>query len=154
MAGVETEQPDPLQVANGRRYLLVALSFLALTSLAVTATYLVRIGPGQLPQQLTRLALLLALGYFVLRGQPWARWVLLLLLLGGLWVAIPVLTRDGAFARDNLAGTLALLTMYVGYGVVARGLLYSESVRAFFRFHKLDRIARKLGGKSASTPAT
>ena len=140
-------------IAAGRRYLLVALGFLALTSIVVSIAYVMRIGPVRLPQQVGRLVILLALGYFVLRGRAWARWVLLACLLGGLWVAFPLFTRPGAFSRASLSATLPLLVMYLGYGVIARGLMYSESVRAFFRAHRRsDRVATR-GGDDSTSPA-
>lgn len=121
------------QAEIGRRFLTVAVACLLLTSLAVSAFMLSTVGLHRLPQHIVRTALLLLLGYFLLRGRQWARWLLLALLAAALWIALPAIVRADAYSGPNLPGTLALLAMYVGYAVIARGLLWSGSVKAFFR---------------------
>jgi hypothetical protein len=127
---------DAAQVARGRSYLLVAVGFLVFASVVTIIVYIVRLGPGQITQQLGRLAVTLVLGFFLLQGRAWARWLLLAFLLAGLWVALGIILRPGAFAGEHLTVTLPLLVMYVGYAVIARGLIYSDDVRAFFRAHR------------------
>ena len=139
----ESEEADP---EVGWRYVLAAAGLLVAADLAVLAGYVARIGTDRLPQQLVRLLILLGLCWALLRGRQWARWLTVALLLGGLWVGIGVLGRPGAFARPNLPGTLAMLALYLCYGVVARGLIWSASVRAFFR-------ARRPGGAPPAAAA-
>jgi hypothetical protein len=136
MESKETEvEADP---KVGRRYVLAAVALLVTVDLVVLVGYLARIGTDRLPQQLVRLLLLLGLCWALLRGRQWARWLTVVLLFGGLWVGMGVLGQPGAFGRERLPGTLGMLTLYVGYGIVARGLIWSASVRAFFRNRRAD----------------
>jgi hypothetical protein len=130
------ETPSVDAVAHGRRYLQIALVFLIATDIAVTVAYVVRLGPGRLPQQVVRLMLWLLIAFFILKGKGWARWLLVVLLLGGLMALLPTLTRPNAFAPGERLGTALMAAMYAGYGVVARGLIWSDSVRAFFHAHR------------------
>lgn len=127
----ETEEVADPEI--GRRYVLAAVGLLVSANLVVLVGYLVRIGTDRLPQQSVRLLLLLGLCWALLRGRQWARWLTVVLLFGALWVGMGVFGRPGAFARENLLGTLGLLALYVCYGVVGRALIWSASVRAFFR---------------------
>jgi hypothetical protein len=125
---------DPEQVARGRRYVqLAATAFVALSLLSI-AVYVARLGAGWLSQQAVRLALTVALAIGLVRGQAWARWLTLAACVLGLAAAMPAFAGD-AFTEPRLPGTLALLAMFVAYGFIARGLVWSESVRAFFRAH-------------------
>ena len=129
-------KPDPELVAHGRRHLRAALAFLIVTSVATAVVYLYRLGPDQIRQQVVSLCLLVLLGTFLLHGRAWARWVLLAILLVSLWIGFPVLTRPGAWSLHGLQGTIPVLVMYTGYAVIALGLVWSKSVRAFFRAHR------------------
>lgn len=55
------------------------------------------------------------------------------LVLASLVTIVAYVARIGT---DRLSSTLPLLVLYLGYAIIARGLLYSESVRAFFRAHR------------------
>ena len=55
-----------------------------------------------------------------------------ILLLLGAWTLTAPLLAIGSFSGDQLWSSLALLVLFVGYGVIIRGFLYSNSVRAFF----------------------
>lgn len=133
---LSSSEVDPAHVAAGRRYLQWALAFLVLASVTVTALYVVRIGFGNFPQQVVRLVLLLVIGHFLLRGRAWARWLLLALLLWGVWVSLPIVLQTDTYRPENLPARLPLLVMFVGYVFVVRGLMYSRSVQAFFRAHR------------------
>jgi hypothetical protein len=122
----------------GRRYVLAAVLLLVATEVAITAAYVLRIGPDRLPQQVIRLLLLLGLGYALLRRQRWARWVTVILLLLGAWMLTAPLLATGSFSGDQLWPSLALLVLFVGYGVIIRGFIYSNSVRAFFAQRPVD----------------
>lgn len=93
---------------------------------------MLRIGPDRLPQQIVRFLLLLGLGYALLHRQQWARWVTVILLLLGAWTLTGPLLASSAFSGDQLWGSVALLALFVGYGIIVRGFLFSDSVRAFF----------------------
>jgi hypothetical protein len=122
----------------GRRYVLAVALLLALTEIAITAAYVVRIGTDRLPQRVVRFLLLLGLAYALLRRHQWARWVTVILLLLGAWALTGPLLASGAFSGDQLWGSLALLALFVGYGVIVRGLLFSTSVRAFFASRAIE----------------
>jgi hypothetical protein len=139
--------PDADQVAQGRTYVRIAAAALVLTSVATIALYVARAGTGRLPQQAVRLALTVGLAFALTRGQRWARWVTLVLLFLGLFVIVPVFRDPEAFRGPKLAGTLVVLALWVTYGLIGRGLLYSASVGAFFR-------ARGGRGIGASAPAS
>lgn len=123
-------------VRQGRQLLMIAVAFLLASSLVTIVVYVTRIGPDRLPQQAARLVLTALLGYSLLQGRAWARWVLVALLAIALFAVVPFFLAPGTFAPDQLASTLPLLVLYLGYAVIVRGLLYSESVRAFFRAHR------------------
>jgi hypothetical protein len=116
----------------GRRYVLAAIALMALTSVTTTVLYVARIGTDRLPQQAGRLVILFAVGYFMLQRRQWARWLMVIFLALAVWTGLGVVLRANAFAAGNLRGTLPMLALTVGYGVILRGLLYSASVRAFF----------------------
>jgi hypothetical protein len=137
---------DIALITQGRTYVRIAAAALVLTSVLTVLAYAVRLGTHQLPQQVVRIALTAGLGYALTRGQRWARWVTVLLLLAGMFVVVPVFADPLAFSREKLAGTLIVLAMFVTYGLIGRGLLYSTSVRAFFRAHR-DGI-----GSAAASP--
>ncbi len=119
-------------VRIGRYYVTAAVVALVVTELLVTGAYVARIGTERLPQQAIRFVLVVGLGYALLRGKMWARWVTLALLLLACWMlTAPILAR-GAFAGDQLWRTLPLLALFVGYGLIIRGFLYSQGVRAYF----------------------
>ena len=122
----------------GRRYVLAALLLLALTELAITAAYVVRIGTDRLPQQIVRFLLVLGLGYALLRRQQWARWLTVVLLLLGAWMLTGPLLASGSFSGERLPGSLVLLALFVGYGLIIRGFLFSNSVRAFFASRPIE----------------
>jgi hypothetical protein len=129
---VEEASESPESAHIGRRYVLAAVIALVLTELAVTGAYVARLGTGQLPQQTIRFILVLGLGYALLKRKSWARWVTVVLLLIACWILTkPLLTR-GAFAGDRLLRTLPLLALFVGYGIIVRGFIYSQSVWAYF----------------------
>lgn len=129
---MEDEREPGSSAEQGRRYVLLAIGLLVASDVAVTALFVARVGTERLPQQIVRLVLLLGLGYALMRRRRWARWVTFALMLAALWVIAPHVLSAGAFARDRLAATLPLLVLWVVYGLVARGLIYSESVRAYF----------------------
>ena len=136
LQSAHTAAEDLEPVRQGRQFLVVAVAFLLVASVATTILYVVRVGPEKLPQQGTRLVLTAMLGYALLRGHAWARWVLVVLMMIALFAVVPFFLSPGAFAPDRLRSTLPLLGLYLGYAIIARGLLYSESVRAFFRAHR------------------
>jgi hypothetical protein len=97
-----------------------------------------------------RLSLLALLGAMLLQGRAWARWLTVALLIAGMYLAFPTFLRPGAWSRDGLLATVPLLALYIGYFVIARGLVWSTSVRAFFRAHR----KRPAGGdRDPSGPA-
>ena len=132
----ETTPDDDALVAQGRIYIQIAAGVLLLTSILTVVAYVIRLGTGQLPVQLVRIVLTAGLGYALIRGKRWARWLTVLLMLAGMYLVVPAFWVDGAFQSPKLPGTLLLLGLFVAYGVIGRGLLYSESVRAFFRAHR------------------
>ncbi len=138
---------DASQVAQGRTYVRIAAGALVLTSMATNALHVVRAGTGQLPQQGVRLALTIGLALALVRGQRWARWVTIALLFAGLFIVVPVFRDPDAFRSPKLGDTLIVLALWVTYGLIGRGLLYSASVRAFFR-------ARREGGDGVGVPAS
>jgi hypothetical protein len=121
------------EVERGRRYLIAALAFLMLTSIGTTLMYMRRRGNDQLPQQIGRLVVLAVVGYFLIQGRSWARWLLLALVLVALGLASSFFLNPGTFDRDRLRATLPVLAMYFGYAVVAVILVLVPSVRAVFR---------------------
>lgn len=135
---------DPALVAQGRTYVRIAAGALLATSIASVLLFVARFGTVQLPQQIVRVALTAGLAHALTRGQRWARWVTVLLLFAGLFIVVPVFRDPDAFRGSRLAGTLVILAVWVTYGLIGRGLLYSASVRAFFH-------AR--GETSSSAPA-
>ena len=131
----------------GRRYVLAAVALLVAVELVVIAAHLAQVGTDRLPQQSIRVLLLLGLGVALLRRQVWARWLTVALLLWGAWILTRPILAPGAFSGDVVWRTLPLLALFVGYGVVVRGMIYSASVRAYF--------ARPTAGDAAepSSPA-
>jgi hypothetical protein len=138
LATRDEAEPDPEMVAHGRQYIWIAIGFLALTSIAVSAFWVYRFGLDRayLSRVSIRLSLLALLSAFLLQGRAWARWVTVALLVVGMYIAFPVFLAEGAWRGSQLAGTLAMLALYIGYFVIARGLIWSRSVRAFFRAHR------------------
>lgn len=140
MSSVSEVEPSPEQLMAdaaesariGRYYVLAAAIALAVTEIVVTTAYVMRIGTDRLPQQVIRFLLTLGLGYALMRRKMWARWVTLLLLLAACWTLTAPLLARGAFAQGQAWRTLPLLMMFVGYGVIIRGFLYSQSVHAYF----------------------
>jgi len=86
--------------------------------------------------------------YFLYQGARWARWLTVVLIVLALMVALPAF-RGGAWTAERLPGTLALLALVIVYGVVGRGLLYSESVAAFLAHQRGRRLARRQGDAQA-----
>lgn len=127
-------------VDQGRIYVRFAAAAFVLTSVVVVLVYVARLGTDKLPVQLCRIALTAGLGYALTRGRSWARWLTVLLLLSGMFVVVPVITDRSAYSGDQLVGTLIMLALFVAYGIIGRGLLYSESVRAFFAAHRDGRV--------------
>ncbi len=141
-----TPPDDAALVAQGRTYVRIAAAAFVAVSAVSIVIYLVRLGPGKLPQQLVRLALTVGLAYALAQGRAWARWTTLALLLLGMFVVVPAFRDPDAFRMPKLPGTLGVLALFVTYGIIGRGLLYSASVRAFFRAAK---GARARGGAPA-----
>ena len=137
------DAPDLYDVEIGRRYVFAACALLLLAHLGAVLIYVTRVGTDRLPQQLGRTLTTLALCYFLLRGYTAARWIVVGLCLLGLFTLAGPLLSEGAFRGERLPGTLVLLALFVGYGVIGRGFLYSQSVRAFFRARTLDRAATR-----------
>jgi hypothetical protein len=134
------ESPSEAElVSQGRHYVRLAAALLVLLSVAATALYLVRVGPDKLPQQGGRLLLTVGLGYALTRGKAWARWLTVLLVFLGLFTVAPAFAGADAFRPPRLGGTLVLLAMFVAYGVVGRLMLWSASVRTFFRASRPSR---------------
>lgn len=123
-------------VRLGRRHLQVAVACLVAVDLLTTANYVARVGTERLFQQGGRLVLLLILAYFLLQGKAWARWLFVLLLLGGFLVVLVSLVRLGPSARMNVAGGAFLFAMCATYGIIGGALIFSRNVRAFFRAHR------------------
>lgn len=122
---------EAAQVAAGQRFVEIAATWLVAVSLAVSAFYIVRFGTASLPQQIGRLLLTVLLAWGLLRGRTWARWVTIVLAgLAFVFAIVPI--ARGAFRTIPPLPSLLLLAFALSYGVVARGLLYSTSVRAFF----------------------
>jgi hypothetical protein len=130
--------PDPELVRHGRQYIWIAIGFLAVTSVAVSAFYIYRIGLDRayLNRLMIRWSLLALLAAFLLQGRAWARWLTVVLMIVAMYLAFPLFLRPGAWRGTELLGTLSLLAIYIGYFSIARGLIYSRSVRAFFRAHR------------------
>jgi hypothetical protein len=130
--------PDPELVRHGRQYIWIAIGFLALASVAVAAVYVYRFGldRAHLSRLMIRWSILALLGAFLLQGRAWARWVMVALMVVAIYIAFPVFLRQGAWTGKALPGTLAMLVVYIGYFSIARGLIYSKSVRAFFAAHR------------------
>lgn len=122
---------NPEQVAAGRRFVEIAATFLVAASIATVAFHLVRLGPAKLPQQVVRLLLTAGLAYALLQGRAWARWVTIVLCALAFGGASVPLGRVG-FRTLPVLPSLVLLGLALAYGIVARGLIYSRSVRAFF----------------------
>ena len=134
-------------VTRGRTYVrIVAAAFVAISVLTVTV-HVARFGPAKLPQQSVRVVLTLGLAYALTQGKAWARWTTLVLLFLGMFVVVPVFRDPRAFHMPQLPATLVVLALFVAYGIIGRTLLYSQSVRAFFR-------AAKQAGAAASAPAS
>lgn len=123
--------PDAAQVAAGQRFVEIAATWLVAVSLAVSAFYIMRFGTASLPQHVGRFILTGSLAWALVRGKTWARWVTVVLAALAFMLAIVPIAR-GAFRTIPLLPSLLLLGIALGYGIVARGLLYSASVRAFF----------------------
>lgn len=138
---VDELPPDPELVRHGRQYIWIAIGFLALASVAVAAAYVYRYGldPAHLRRLGIRWSILALLGAFLLQGRAWARWVMVALMVIGLYTTFPAFMRPGAWSGGALPGTLAVLVVYIGYFAIARGLIYSKSVRAFFAEHRRRR---------------
>ena len=138
--------PDAELVAQGRLYVRLAAALLVLLSVATTAVYVARLGTARLPQQGVRLLLTVGLAYALTQGRAWARWLTVLLLFLALFTLTPAFAEPGAFRPPRLGGTLVLLVMWVGYAMVGRLMLWSTSVRAFFR-------AQRAGRAGSAAPA-
>ena len=130
--------PDLELVRHGRQYIWIAIGFLAVASVVVAAAYVYRFGldRAHLSRLMIRWSILALLGAFMLQGRAWARWVTVALMVVALYTTFPAFMRPGAWSGGALPGTLAVLAVYIGYFAIARGLIYSKSVRAFFRAHR------------------
>lgn len=116
-------------ISRGRGQVQAAVAAMLMLSLSSILLYLFRIGTDRLPQQALRFALALGLAYALIRGQPWARWVTVLLCLGALYTV-------GVGVQHPQATWGSRLFM-VGFGLVyvwvARLMLWSPNVAAFFK---------------------
>ena len=133
---------DPALVSRGRVYVCVAMGAFVGVSVAVAALQTWRFGPARLLTHAVRLALTGLLMYFLYQGARWARWLTVGLIVLALMVALPAFRGD-AWSAERLPGTLALLALVIVYGVVGRGLLYSESVAAFLAHQRGRGLARR-----------
>jgi len=138
MAVEHSPEPDPELVRHGRQYIWIAIGFLAVTSVVASGFWIYRFGLDRayLSRLMIRWSLLALLGAMLLQGRAWARWLTVALLMVGMYTAVLIALRPGAWNRGEWPGTLFLLAMYTGYAIIARGLVYSTSVRAFFRAHR------------------
>lgn len=138
MAADLPDTPDPELVRHGRQYIWIAITFLAMTSAATAALWIYRFGldKAYFSRLMIRGSILALLGAFLLQGRAWARWLTVVLMIVAMYLAFPLFLRPGAWSGGALPGTLALLAVYIGYFSIARGLLYSTSVRAFFQAHR------------------
>lgn len=152
-APAEELPPDPELVGHGRQYIWIAIGFLALASVAVAALYVYRFGvdAAHVKRLLIRWSILALLGAMMLQGRAWARWVMVALMVVALYLTFPAFLRPGAWSGGALPGTLFTLAVYIGYFAIARGLIYSRSVRAFFRAHR--RRPSSPGGHDPSPPS-
>lgn len=122
-----------VSAALGRRYVMAAVGLLLLVELTVSGAFIAKFGAERLPQQVVRLLLVVGLGYALLKRRHWARWITVALLVLGCWVLTKPLLAPGAFSGSRLGGSLWLLGLFVAYGLVVRGLIFSSSVQAFFK---------------------
>jgi hypothetical protein len=125
------DEDDAALVAQGERFVEIAATFLVAVSLVTIVFYVWRLGPGKLPVQLVRLALTGGLAYALARGQAWARWVTVALVVLTFVALLPPVARD-LFRTTPVLESVGMLSVFIGYGIVGRGLLYSRSVRVFF----------------------
>lgn len=136
-------QPDDdpaTLVARGERFVEIAATFMVAASLVGIAFYISRRGFGRLPVQSVRFVLTLGLAYALVRGQVWARWVTIVFLVSGFALMVPPVAR-AIFRTIPPLESVGITALFLGYGVIARGLLYSRSVRAFF----VERRASRMG---------
>jgi len=133
-----SQEPDPELVRYGRQYIWIAIGFLAVTSLLVSALWVWRFGLDRayLNRLMVRWSLLALLGAMLLQGRAWARWLTVALLMYGMYTAVLLALRPDRWSRGEWPGTVFMLAMYTGYAIITHGLVYSESVRAFFRAHR------------------
>lgn len=127
---------ETMLVEQGRWWVRIAAAALVLTSVASIAIYVARLGTGQLGQQVIRLLLTLGLAAGLVRGRAWARWLTFALMILAMVVAASAFVGADAFRPPRLGGTLLVLAMFLVYGVIARAMIYSASVQAYFRAHK------------------
>jgi hypothetical protein len=112
----------------GRKLVVrVAVIAIAVSIITIVSFNLVQ-GTGRLPQQLVRFGLTLALCYFLIRGQSWARWVsAALFLIAGLGSLVGSVGMLG-----QSLGAFVFLALALAYLYCAGVLLASSVVRAFF----------------------
>ena len=136
------DAPDPELVSRGRLYVRVAVGAFVAVSVAAAALQAWRFGLTRLPVPAVRLALTGLLMYFLYQGARWARWLTVALTILALMVTLPAF-RGGAWSAERLPGTLIALALVIVYGVVGRGLLYSESVAAFLAHQRGRRLGHR-----------
>lgn len=130
---------DPATLAaRGERFVEIAATFLVAVSIVGIVFYVSRRGTARLPVQLVRLVLTTGLAYALVRGHAWARWLTAGLMVLTFVALLPPVARE-LFRTVPVLESLGLLAMFIGYGVIGRGLLYSRSVRAFFAARRAAR---------------
>lgn len=133
------ETADDAMVERGRRFVRIAAGALVVLELFTIALFIHRVGTDKLPQQGGRLVLTVILAVYLARGRPIARWITFAVSALAVLVVVPAFAGD-AFSMPKLPGTLGILVLFLTYGVIARGMIWSESVRAFFRAAKTSHI--------------
>jgi hypothetical protein len=133
------QSSEAVLVEQGRRFVRIATAILVLATLAATAIDTARHGTSQLAAYAVRMVLLFVLAVGLVRGGPWARWLTVALLLGAIMEAGQALGRLAALRPEPRAATVLALAAFLGYSVIAHRLVYSASVRAFFRAHRRPR---------------
>ena len=121
---------DSAVMVSGRRHAAVIAWLLVVTEVVVDLGYLLAVGPDKVVQHAVRLILLLLLVRSLLAGRPWARWVLLALLMLGLVLGTFVIAGHW---RAGSVAVVAIAALPLAVYALALKLLLSRPLAEFMR---------------------
>lgn len=122
---------------QGRNNIIRSFASVLLLSIYITVTYHLTLGhveTGKLIQQIIRFILTVLVMFLILKGYKWAKYLLSILFVIGIFMAIPSLSASVPFVNK-----IPVISLVIIYSLTVYRLIFSLNCIAYFK-HMAEKL--------------